>query len=111
VNHDTGVDTQALLTGDSNEELRMQPRLEEKAQNAKEGKAPRVNINDIRPSQKNSREDRDDLLIVPERQGSGSERRQSIPMKSPSFAKFDPKLKKDLMKSEQERQEKAKRDQ
>ncbi len=32
-------------------------------------------------------------------------------MKSPSFAKFDPKLKKDLIKNEQERQEKAKRDQ
>ncbi len=48
VNHNTGVDTQALLTGDSTEELRMQPRLQEKAANAVEGKAPRATLNDIR---------------------------------------------------------------
>ena len=46
----TGVDTGALLTGDSNEELRMSDRLAEKSQNAKEGKMPRVTVDDIRPS-------------------------------------------------------------
>ena len=35
VNADVRVDTGALLTGDSSEELRMQPRLIEKAENAK----------------------------------------------------------------------------
>jgi len=50
VNADGGVDTGALLTGDADEELRMQDRLAEKATNAKEGKMPRVTVDDIRPS-------------------------------------------------------------
>jgi len=50
VNADGGVDTGALLTGDADEELRMQDRLAEKAKNAKEGKMPRVTVEDIRPS-------------------------------------------------------------
>lgn len=41
------VDTGALLTGDSNEELRMQDRLIEKAENAKTGKMPRVTPADL----------------------------------------------------------------
>ena len=48
------VDSGALLQGDSNEEMRMQPRLIEKAENAKQGKMPRVTEADIRPSQKGS---------------------------------------------------------
>jgi len=54
VNPSSNVDTGALLTGDSNEEMRMQPRLIEKAENAKQGKMPRVTAADIRPSQKGS---------------------------------------------------------
>ena len=52
VNPDSNVDTGALLTGDHDEEMRMQPRLIEKAENAKQGKMPRVTEADIRPSQK-----------------------------------------------------------
>ena len=54
VNQTSNVDTTGLLTGDSNEELRMQPRLIEKAENAKQGKMPRVTVDDIRNSQKGS---------------------------------------------------------
>lgn len=60
----TGVDTGALLTGDSNEELRMTDRLAEKSQNAKEGKMPRVTVDDIRPSQRNPREENKDGLLI-----------------------------------------------
>lgn len=49
---DSGEETQALLTGDADEELRMQDRLYEKAQHAKDGKAVRVTMDDIRPSQR-----------------------------------------------------------
>ena len=52
VNMDTGDITGALLTGDSNEELRQADRLAEKATNAKEGKMKRVTIEDIRASQR-----------------------------------------------------------
>ena len=41
-----------LLTGDSNEELRMQDRLEEKKENAREGKMKRITVEDIRSSQR-----------------------------------------------------------
>lgn len=54
VNQTSNVDTTGLLTGDSNEELRMQPRLIEKAENAKQGKMPRVTVDDIRDSQRGS---------------------------------------------------------
>jgi len=64
MNHDTGVDTQALLTGDADEELRMKPRLLEQSHNAKEG-ASRVTIDDIRPSQRGSDEEMDGLLLKP----------------------------------------------
>ena len=47
MNQSSAVDTTGLLTGDSNEELRMQPRLIEKAENAKQGKMARVTINDV----------------------------------------------------------------
>lgn len=50
INGEPGVDSGALLTGDSNEELRMQDRLAEKAQNAKEGKMARVTVDDLRAS-------------------------------------------------------------
>ena len=50
INAEPGVDSGSLLTGDSNEELRMQDRLAEKAQNAKEGKMARVTVNDLRQS-------------------------------------------------------------
>ena len=50
INAEPGVDSGALLTGDSNEELRMQDRLAEKAQNAKEGKMARVTVDDLRAS-------------------------------------------------------------
>ena len=56
VNADIKVDTGRLLQGDPNEELRMQPRLIEKAENAKQGKMPRVTEADIRPSQKGSQD-------------------------------------------------------
>lgn len=65
MNHDTGVDTQALLTGDADEELRMKPRLLEQSHNAKEGNAPRVTMDDIRPSQRGSDEEMDGLLLKP----------------------------------------------
>ena len=52
VNPDSRVDTGALLQGDADEELRQADRLAEKATNAKEGKMPRVTVNDIRPSQR-----------------------------------------------------------
>ena len=52
VNAEGGVDTQALLTGDSNEEARMADRLHEQKQNAIEGKMPRVTVDDIRHSQR-----------------------------------------------------------
>ena len=52
MNADSRVDTGALLTGDSSEEMRMKPRLIEKAENAKQGKMPRVTEDDLRPSQK-----------------------------------------------------------
>jgi len=51
INVDEVEETQALLTGDSNEEIRMQDRLIEKEQNASQGKAYRVTAADIRPSQ------------------------------------------------------------
>lgn len=51
MNPDQRVDTGRLLQGDADEELRMQPRLIEKAENAKQGKMPRVTEADIRPSQ------------------------------------------------------------
>jgi len=101
-----GVDTDALLTGDSNEELRMSDRLAEKSQNAKEGKMPRVTVEDIRPSQRLPREDaKDGLLIKEERKGSGNSmsfndgsktpnRRSSMNKASPNFQKFDAGLKK-----------------
>ena len=50
INGEPGVDSGSLLTGDSNEELRMQDRLAEKAQNAKEGKMARVTVDDLRAS-------------------------------------------------------------
>ena len=50
INAEPGVDSGSLLTGDSNEELRMQDRLAEKAQNAKEGKMARVTVDDLRAS-------------------------------------------------------------
>ena len=50
INAEPGVDSGSLLTGDSNEELRMQDRLAEKAQNAKEGKMARVTVSDLRQS-------------------------------------------------------------
>ena len=65
VNQDTGIDTGALLQGDSNEEIRMQDRLIEKAENAKQGKMQRVTVADIRPSQKNSRDDEEEQLLLP----------------------------------------------
>ena len=70
VNHDGGEETQALLSGDANEELRMADRLQEKKTNAQEGKMPRVTVNDLRPSQRESRdktgpqeEEKSNLLI------------------------------------------------
>ena len=50
INAEPGVDSGSLLIGDSNEELRMQDRLAEKAQNAKEGKMARVTVSDLRVS-------------------------------------------------------------
>ena len=50
INAEPGVDSGSLLTGDSNEELRMQDRLAEKAQNAKEGMMARVTVDDVRAS-------------------------------------------------------------
>ena len=50
INGEPGVDSGSLLIGDSNEELRMQDRLAEKAQNAKEGKMARVTVSDLRVS-------------------------------------------------------------
>ena len=52
INAEPGVDSEPLLIGDSNEELRMQDTLAEKAQNAKEGKMPRVTVDDLRESQR-----------------------------------------------------------
>ena len=70
MNHDGGEETQALLSGDANEELRMADRLQEKKTNAQEGKMPRVTVNDLRPSQRESRdktgpqeEEKSNLLI------------------------------------------------
>ena len=57
MNQSSAVDTTGLLTGDSNEELRMQPRLIEKAENAKQGKMARVTINDVQ-----SNEEQDKLI-------------------------------------------------
>lgn len=57
INPSSKVDTGNLLTGDSNEELRMQPRLIEKAENAKQGKMPRVTEADLNPSLLISSED------------------------------------------------------
>ena len=115
------VDTGALLTGDSSEELRMQPRLIEKAENAKNGKMPRVTVDDLRPSQRESRGqlidpkgDKDSL--APPRDsgmdfGQNAKRRQSKMMApSPSHAKIDVGLKKKLLNEEAERTAKAKRD-
>ena len=45
-----------MLSGDADEEARMQPRLIEKAQNAKEGKMARVTVDDIRQSQRQPRD-------------------------------------------------------
>lgn len=63
VNSDTGVDTQALLTGDSNEEARMADRLHEQKKNAQEGKMPRVTVDDIRQSQRSPPPSNDNQLI------------------------------------------------
>ena len=49
INHDE-VDTQPLLSGDHNEELRQQDRIYEKKENATEGKMKRVTKADIRNS-------------------------------------------------------------
>ena len=124
VNADTAlVDTQPLLQGDADEELRMQDRLAEKAENAKEGKMKRVTVNDIRPSQRGSDESDKDptgnkLITIDEENKSlafdGSKpttpRKGSMKMNSPSFQKVDVTLKKKLLAEEKERTEKAKRD-
>lgn len=49
------VDTQPLLTGDSNEELRQADRVHEKHTNSVEGKMQRVTKAEIRESQKKER--------------------------------------------------------
>ena len=50
INANDDVDTQPLLTGDSNEELRQEDRQYEKKQNAVDGKMKRVTAEDIRES-------------------------------------------------------------
>ena len=128
VNADTGVDTGALLQGDSNEELRMADRVAEKAENAKQGKMPRVTAEDIRPSQRSfegttavieeEKKEGSQLLIPPPGAADTSSRRDSasgrktprLNAASPNFQKFDANLKKQLLAAERERTEKAKRD-
>jgi len=102
----------------------MKDRLDEKADNAKQGKMKRVTMQDIRPSQRNSPDEMaaagGNKLITTggaeERKGSGSNlsdggmRRGSTKMNSPSFQKVDVNLKKKLLAEEKERTEKAKRD-
>jgi hypothetical protein len=70
INTDRGVDTGALLSGDADEELRMQDRLSEKSANARNGKMARVTAADIRESQREPREpikrEESKLLLVNE---------------------------------------------
>ena len=111
VNPDTDVDTAPLLTGDADEELRMQERLAEKANNAREGKMPRVTPEDIRPSQRQPAPPQPagaSQLIQEESKNAAEERKMSfgssnsasgrktpkLNAASPNFQKFDAGLKK-----------------
>lgn len=75
-----------------------------------------MTYDDLRESQRIPGEDSKvkQLLDMPkseaERAGSGPRRTSKLNINSPSHQKFDPKLKKNMLATEKERQDKAKRD-
>ena len=87
VNGSDRSEGQPLLTGDADEELRQQDRLIEQKDNTIDGKAKRVDLSALKPTE----ESKDSLLIKPPEKRRNSSK---INIASPSHAKFDPKVKK-----------------